>query len=70
LTVGDTYTEQGATATDAEDNDVDVTADIVVGGDVVDTATAGVYTVTYNVDDSEGLAADEVTREVTVEEAA
>jgi hypothetical protein len=64
LTVGDAYNEQGATATDAEDGDI--SANIVVGGDVVNTAAAGTYTVTYNVMDSFGNAAPEVTRTVTV----
>ena len=64
LTVGDTYTEPGATATDDEDGDI--SASIVIGGDTVDTATAGTYVVTYNVTDSGGNAAAEVTRTVTV----
>ncbi len=63
LTVGDTYTEQGATATDAEDGDI--TGDIVTSG-TVNTAASGVYTVTYNVTDSDGNAANQVTRTVTV----
>ncbi len=64
LTVGDTYTEQGATATDDEDGDI--SANIVIGGDMVNTAVAGTYTVTYNVMDSYGNAAPQVTRTVTV----
>ncbi len=63
LTVGDAYTEQGATATDAEDGDL--TANIVITG-TVNTNAAGVYTVRYNVTDSSGNAAAEVTRTVTV----
>ncbi|MCF7835873.1 MAG: DUF5011 domain-containing protein, partial [Candidatus Marinimicrobia bacterium] len=38
----------------------------VVGGDTVDTSTDGSYVITYNVTDSQGLAATEVTRTVTV----
>ena len=64
LTVGDTYTDAGATANDAEDGNI--TGSIVVGGDTVDTATVGTYTVTYNVNDSNGTAAGEVTRTVIV----
>jgi VCBS repeat-containing protein len=64
LTVGDAYAEQGATASDPEDGDI--SASIVVGGDVVNTAAAGTYVVTYNVTDSFGNAATEVTRTVTV----
>jgi hypothetical protein len=63
LTVGDAYNEQGATATDAEDGDI--SADIVITG-TVNTAAAGTYTVRYNVTDSAGNAAAEVTRTVTV----
>ena len=63
LIVGDTYTEQGATATDNLDGDL--TANIVIGG-LVDTNTAGVYQVTYNVSDAAGNAATEVVRTVNV----
>ena len=61
---GVTYTDAGATATD--DFDGDLTADIVVVGDAVDTNTAGTYTITYDVTDSAGNAAEQVTRTVTV----
>jgi hypothetical protein len=59
----DTYTEQGATATD----NCSVGA-VTVGGDVVDVNTPGTYTVTYNVTDANGVAAIEVTRTVTVQD--
>lgn len=62
LTRGDTYTEQGATATD----DTDVSVSVVIGGDTVDTGTVGTYTVTYNATDSNGNHATQVTRTVTV----
>ncbi|MCK0108346.1 DUF5011 domain-containing protein [Flavobacteriaceae bacterium S0825] len=64
LNLGDTYTEQGATATD--DVDGDLTASIVVGGDTVDTNTAGTYVITYNVSDTAGNAATEITRSVII----
>jgi hypothetical protein len=64
LTVGDSYTDAGATASDAEDGVI--TDDIVVGGDTVDPNTVGTYVITYNVQDSEGLAADQMTRTVNV----
>ena len=64
LNVGDTYTEEGATATD--DVDGDISGNIVIGGDTVDTDNEGTYTVTYNVSDAAGNAATEVTRTVTV----
>ncbi|WP_219930751.1 immunoglobulin-like domain-containing protein, partial [Algibacter marinivivus] len=64
LNVGDVYTEQGATATDNLDGDI--TANIAVGGDVVDTNTAGTYLVTYDVSDAAGNAATQVVRTVNV----
>ncbi|MBG0765022.1 MAG: DUF5011 domain-containing protein [Tissierellales bacterium] len=66
LTVGDTFTDPGATAVDNVDGDL--TESIVVGGDTVDTSTAGTYVITYNVSDAAGNAAEEVTRTVNVEE--
>ncbi|WP_370003132.1 immunoglobulin-like domain-containing protein [Winogradskyella sp.] len=64
LNVGDTYNEQGATATDNYDGNI--TSNIIIGGDTVDTNTAGTYIVTYNVSDAAGNAANEVTRTVNV----
>ncbi|WP_299332600.1 immunoglobulin-like domain-containing protein [uncultured Psychroserpens sp.] len=63
LTVGDTYNEQGATATDNQDGDL--TSSIVISG-TVNTSIAGSYTRFYNVSDSAGNAAAEVTRTVNV----
>ena len=62
---GDTYTDAGATASDDEEGDI--TANIVVGGDTVDTDTDGTYTITYDVSDGAGNAATTVLRVVTVE---
>jgi len=59
------YTDEGATAVDGKDGDI--TAHIVAGGDSVDTDTLGTYTITYNVTNSDGYAADTVTRTVIVE---
>jgi hypothetical protein len=64
---GGDYTELGASATDACEGDLD-DAEIVVGGDTVDTAVAGVYVITYNAEDSLGNAATQVTRTVTVKD--
>jgi len=64
LTVGDPYTDQGATANDNLDGNI--TAAIVKGGATVNTATAGSYVITYNVKDAAGNAAIEVTRTVVV----
>ena len=66
LSVGDTYSESGATATDNIDGDI--SANIVIGGDTVDTNSAGQYIVTYNVSDAAGNTATEVTRTVNVNE--
>ena len=61
---GATYSDAGATATDAVDGDL--TESIVVTGSV-DTSIVGTYTLTYNVSDTAGNAATEVTRTVVVE---
>jgi hypothetical protein len=61
---GGTYTELGATAVDEMDGVI--TNNIVVGG-TVDEETPGTYNITYNVSDSAGNAAVQVTRTVTVE---
>ena len=64
ITIGGTYTEEGATAID--DIDGDITSNIVIGGDVVNTNTIGTYVVTYNVNDAAGNTAAEVTRIVNI----
>ena len=64
LEFGETYVEAGATATDNDDGDI--TANIVISG-TVDTSTAGTYPVTYSVSDVAGNS-DSVTRTVTVVE--
>gem|GEM_PF-332424 len=64
LQLGDSYSDQGATASDNIDGDL--TSSIVVGGDTVNTNAVGLYTITYNVSDAAGNAAVEVTRTVTV----
>ncbi len=61
---GTTFTDPGATANDNVDGDL--SADIVVGGDTVDTDTLGDYTLTYNVSDAADNAAETVTRIVRV----
>lgn len=63
LIVGDVYVDAGATAED--DVDGDITADIVTVNPV-DTNTVGTYTITYNVEDTAGNPAVEVTRTVNV----
>ena len=61
---GSTFTDPGATASD--DVDGVLSARIAVGGDPVDTATAGDYTITYDVSDAADNAAETVTRIVRV----
>jgi hypothetical protein len=51
ITVGDTFTDPGATATD--DVDGDLTTHIIVSG-TVDTITAGLYSITYSATDAAG----------------
>ncbi|MBC8755247.1 DUF5011 domain-containing protein [Kordia sp. YSTF-M3] len=63
LTVGDSYTDAGATATDNVDGNL--TSSIVVTGSV-NTGTAGSYTLNYNVSDAAGNAATQVSRTVIV----
>ncbi len=56
LFVGDTYTEQGASATDNVDGDL--SANVTTSG-TVDTASASTYTLTYSVSDNAGNVATE-----------
>src|SRR3989338_5972197 len=60
--IGDTFTDPGATSTDAQDGDL--TSSIVVSGSV-STSTLGTTTLTYSVYDSGGLGAT-TTRQVVV----
>lgn len=63
LQVGDSYTDEGATATD--DVDGDITANIIKTGSV-DTNLAGTYNISFDVSDSAGNHAPTVTRIVVV----
>ena len=65
ITVDGTYNEQGAVC----DDDVDPDKPATVGGQTVDTGTAGTYTITYDCTDTSNNAATQVTRTVTVEAA-
>ena len=64
LILGDIFIDPGATALDEVDGDI--TANIVVGGDTVDTTVEGVYVITYDVTDAQGNEAIQVTRTVNV----
>ena len=66
LDIGGVYTEQGATATDNIDGNI--SGNIIIGGDFVNTSLVGTYIVTYNVSDTAGNPATEVTRIVNVNE--
>tara|TARA_Y100001973_G_scaffold10349_1_gene14072 strand:+ start:1074 stop:5216 length:4143 start_codon:yes stop_codon:yes gene_type:complete len=63
VSLGDTYIEQGATATDNIEGDI--TNSLVIDSNV-DTSIEGTYYVTYNVSDSSQNAATEVVRTVEV----
>ncbi len=63
---GATYVDPGANATDEVDDNTTLTAAIVKGGIPVNTSTLGNKTVTYNVTDTAGNIAVEVTRTVAV----
>ena len=62
--VGAAYTDAGATAADNVDGDI--SASILTTGLPIDTSTPGNYTVTYDVTDSSGNVAVQVTRTVNV----
>ena len=64
LTVGDTFTDPGATATDNVDGDL--TSSITTSGSV-NTSTAGTYTIAYSVSDAAGNTAS-VNRTIEVVE--
>ena len=59
---GEGYAELNATATDLVDDDIELTGNIVIDANNVDTSTVGTYTVTYDVTDTAGNAAEQKTR--------
>jgi hypothetical protein len=63
LVIGDTYTDAGVTASDNVDGDI--TSKVIIVNPV-DVSTAGTYIVTYDVADTAGNKAVEVTRTVVV----
>ncbi len=63
---GGSFTDPGVIAEDIKDGDL--TSGIVVGGDTVDITTEGIYSITYDVVDSDGNQADQLIRTVTVTE--
>jgi len=60
------YSELGATAADNVDIDTIISASIIINSTAVDTSTIDSYIITYNVSDSAGNPAIEVTRTVNV----
>ncbi len=67
LTVGDSYTDMGAKATDNKDGLI--TNNIIISNQV-NTTVAGTYTITYNVKDLAGNSANQVTRTIIVSQVA
>jgi len=63
ITQGSTYTDGGATASDAVDGNI---TNKIVTVNPVNTANTGTYTITYDISDQAGNVADQVTRSVTV----
>jgi uncharacterized repeat protein (TIGR02543 family) len=63
LTIGDTFTDPGATATD--DVDGNITSSITTSG-TVNTSTAGTYTIDYSISDAAGNNATVVQRIIIV----
>jgi hypothetical protein len=63
IDIGGAYTDAGATASDNYDGNL--TANIIVNGSV-DTNKVGVYTLNYNVADSSGNSAVQITRTINV----
>jgi hypothetical protein len=64
LNIGDVFSDPGVIATDPEDGDI--TGNVVVGGDIVNTSALGTYIISYAVTDSGGVAALSVQRTVIV----
>ncbi|MBU4512725.1 S8 family serine peptidase, partial [Patescibacteria group bacterium] len=63
INVGDSYKDAGATAFDNIDKGI---TSSITAVNPVDTSTAGVYIITYNVSDTAGNPAEQVTRTVNV----
>jgi len=66
LAVGQDYIESGATGID----NVDVSVVVTIGGDTVNTAVVGTYSVTYDAVDTAGNIATQITRIVVVSDLA
>lgn len=64
--IGDPYVEFGASAVDLVDDNVTLSAAIVIDATAVNVNVAGTYLVTYNVTDNQGNPAETVSREVQV----
>lgn len=64
IQAGSVYSDAGALADDDADGNISY---LITVHNPVDTATPGTYIITYNVSDSTGNAADEVSREVIVD---
>ncbi|MEP4076256.1 beta strand repeat-containing protein [Haloferula sp.] len=62
-TIGSSYDDAGAGATD----NVDASVTVITGGDTVDTNTAGTYVITYDATDAAGNAATQQSRTVLIQ---
>lgn len=62
--IGENYTEQGATYIDTYDG----SGSSIISGDTVNVAVPGTYTVRYNITDTNGNIATEITRTVVVQD--
>lgn len=66
LALNSTYTEDGAIAIDNIDGDISGNVDKNGTLDVNTSIAGGSFTIRYNIDDSDGNSADEITREVNI----
>jgi hypothetical protein len=66
IVIGETYSDLGAIATDNIDDSATLTSKIVVNNPISAESQPGIYTITYNVTDSSGNKAIEVTRKVMI----
>ncbi len=64
IKIGESYSDEGATATD--DTDGDISNQITIANDSIDTSSAGSFSITYDVTDAAGNSAQQVTRTVYV----
>ncbi len=64
ISIGEEFIEPGYKGIDAEDGDI--TNLVLIEGDIIDTSKSGIYTVTYTLNDSNGISALKRTRIIKV----